>query len=116
MNAFVSDIIHAIDLIVLAGSNPRLLPPTRHASTVRSTRLSIVIRFQNGVTGTMKSITTAGRVILEIQAPRPARSSTSLREAACDATILHAAASISIRCIPALQPNSERSTAWPSQQ
>jgi predicted dehydrogenase len=95
MNAFVSDIVHAIDLLrYLAGSEPQA------AATVAARNncpidnaWSSVIRFENGITGTLKSnYQTAGRVhSFEIHGPKAsAFINLGFGEAACDATILHA--------------------------
>lgn len=96
MNAFVSDIIHAVDLIrYLAGSEPETAATVaaRFNSPVDNA-WSSVIRFKNGITGTLKAnYQAAGRVhTFELHGPKAsAFINLGFGEAACDATILHAA-------------------------
>ena len=95
MNAFVSDIVHAVDLIrYFAGSEPE------KAATVAARRnspvdnsWSSVIKFGNGITGTLKAnYQTAGRVhTFEIHGPlASAFINLGFGAEACEATILHA--------------------------
>jgi len=115
MNAFVSDIIHAVDLIrYLAGSEPETAATVaaRFNSPIDNA-WSSVIRFRNGVTGTLKSnYQTAGRVhSFEIHGPKAsAFINLGFGEAACDATILHAAGKhiYSLASAGVQQPNSEK--------
>jgi len=95
MNAFVSDIIHAVDLIrYLAGSEPEKAATVaaRHNSPIDNA-WSSVIRFENGITGTLKAnYQTAGRVhTFEIHGPKAsAFINLGFGSEACEATILHA--------------------------
>ncbi len=94
MNAFVSDIVHATDLLrYFAGSEPEKAATiaARHNSPVDNA-WSSVIRFQNGITGTLKAnYQTAGRVhTFEIHGPKAsAFINLGFGSEACEAKILH---------------------------
>lgn len=95
MNAFISDIIHAIDLIrYFAESEPESVATvaSRHNSPIDNAWSSI-IRFKNGITGTLKSNYQAGGRVhsFEIHGPKAsAFINLGFGDAACEATILHA--------------------------
>ncbi len=95
MDAFVSDIIHAIDLVrYLAGSEPvkAATIASRNNSPVDNA-WSSVFQFANGVTGTLKAnYQTAGRVhSFEIHGPKAsAFINLGFGGSACEAKILHA--------------------------
>ncbi|MDW7658226.1 MAG: Gfo/Idh/MocA family oxidoreductase [Bacillota bacterium] len=115
MNAFVSDIIHAVDLIrYLAGSEPEAAATVaaRNNSPIDNA-WSSVIRFKNGITGTLKSnYQTAGRVhSFEIHGPKAsAFINLGFGEAACEATILHASGQsiYSLASVGVSGPNCEK--------
>lgn len=95
MNAYVSDVVHAIDLVrYFAGSEPAKAATVaaRHNSPVDNA-WSSVIKFNNGITGTLKSnYQTGGRVhTFEIHGPKAsAFINLGFGAEACEATILHA--------------------------
>lgn len=95
MNAYVSDIIHAVDLVrYLAGSEPeKVATVTACNDSPVDNAWSSVIRFANGVTGTLKAnYRTGGRVhSFEIHGPKAsAFINLGFGSVACNATILHA--------------------------
>lgn len=98
MSAFVSDIIHAVDLMrYLARSEAAACATVtaRNDSPVDNA-WSSVVRFENGITGTLKSnYQTAGRVHrFEIHGPKAsAFIDLGFGGEACQATILHASGS-----------------------
>lgn len=97
MNAFVSDIIHAVDLIrYLADSEPvkAATVANRFSGSPVDNAWSSVMMFENGITGTLKSnYQTAGRVHeFEIHGPKAsAFINLGFGSAACDAIIIHSA-------------------------
>ena len=95
MDAYVSDIVHAVDLVrYLAESEPvkAATIAARHNSPVDNA-WSSVMQFENGVTGTLKAnYQTAGRVhTFEIHGPNAsAFINLGFGDAACEARILKA--------------------------
>ena len=93
-SAFVCDIVHAVDLVrYLAGSEPETAATViaRHNSPVDNA-WSSVIRFQNGITGTLRSnYQSAGRVHdFTIHGPgATAFINLGFGSAACEATIMY---------------------------
>jgi len=114
MDAFMSDIIHAVDLVrYLADSEPTKAATIagRHSSPVDNA-WSSVFRFENGITGTLKAnYQTAGRVhSFEIHGPNAsAFINLGFGAPACDAKILYAqgGSMYSMASAGVAQPNEE---------